>query len=304
MDDMVTVFALPEQPVRGRAIHTGAAINAALKCDAGRERYPPLVARMLGEAMMVGALVAKALKFDGRMIVQCHGTNEGAISLLVADCHTDGSMRGYARWDEAMLKEITADNRNPGADVLLGGGTFSMTIDQGAEMDQYQGLAPIEGQTLGECAQNYFEQSEQIPTIVKMALGQVQDAGLERWRGGAIMIQKIADDEARGDTADAWMTATTLLGTVSDAELIDPELSQNRLLFRLFNETGVKVVAQGGVRANCRCSRKRLEATLLSFPIAELRETAENGKLDATCEFCGTEYMFEVEGLAAPEAGA
>ena len=299
LDDVVTVFSLDGKPVRGRAIHAGAAIDAALKGPDGAERYPPLVARMLGEAMMVGALVAKALKFDGRLIVQCHGTNEGAISLLVADCHTDGSIRGYARWDDAMLKEVTLDNRNPGADALLGRGTFSMTIDQGVHMDQYQGLAPIEGTTLGECAQSYFVQSEQIPTRVKMALGRVQGAdGPEMWRGGAIMIQKIADDAARGDTLDAWTTAETLLETVTDAELIDPDLSQNRLLFRLFHEEGVKVIAQGGVRANCKCSRERLEATLRSFPVEELRDTAEDGKLEATCEFCGVEYVFEVESLS------
>ena len=300
LDDHVTVFGIDGQPVRGRAVHLGPAIHSALTGPEGEERYPPLVARMLGEAMMVGALVARALKFDGRLVVQCHGTNEGAISLLVADCSSDGDIRGYARWDEDMLKQVTLDNRNPDAEALLGGGTFSMTIDQGPDMDQYQGLAPIEGATLGACAESYFNQSEQIPTRVRMAIGQVQDAGAEpEWRGGAVMIQKVADDEARGDTADAWNTAETLLNTVTDAELIDPAVSQNRLLFRLFHEEGVRILSQGAITANCKCSRERLEATLRSFEADAVEEMAENDIISANCEFCGTVYDFPIAELLA-----
>jgi len=137
-------------------------------------RYPDLISRLLGEAMLIGALVTQALKFKGRLVIQCHGTNEGAISLLMADCTTDGAIRGYARWDDQSL---------------------SMTIDQGPDMDQYQGLAAIQGESLSECAQHYFEQSEQIPTEIKLAVGQVQNPGSEpTWRGGGMMIQKIADD--------------------------------------------------------------------------------------------------------------
>ena len=310
LDDVVTVFSIDGQPVRGRAVHVGEALDAALTGPDGEARYPELVARMLGEAMMVGALVARALKFDGRLVVQCHGTNEGAISLLMADCSTGGDIRGYARWDEDKLREITLDSRNPGADALLGGGTFSMTIDQGPDMDQYQGLAPIEGHTLGACAESYFNQSEQLPTRIRMAIGQAQEPGGEpRWRGGAIMIQKIADDELRGDTANAWATAEALLGTVTDEELIDPDLSQNRLLFRLFHEAGVKVLSQGSVQANCRCSRERLESTLRSFERASLEEMADQDgspgdrTITANCEFCGTTYDFPLDALFEGEAG-
>jgi molecular chaperone Hsp33 len=112
-DDEVTVFQLDEQPVRGRAVNLGAALAEALTGPNGETRYPDAVARLLGEAMLIGALVTQALKFKGRLVVQCHGTNDGAVSLLMADCTTDGAIRGYARWDEAMLKEIMLDNRAP-----------------------------------------------------------------------------------------------------------------------------------------------------------------------------------------------
>ncbi len=292
-DDIVTTFQLDGQPVRGRAVHLGSAIDKAIG-----GRYPDLVGRLLGEAMMIGAIVAQALKFDGRLVVQCHGTNAGAVSLLMADCTTDGNVRGYARWDAEQLKMIQLDNRNPGADVLLGGGTFAMTIDQGPDMDQYQGLSAIEGASLSACAEHYFRQSEQIPTRIHLACGQVQKPGEPpKWRGGGMMIQKIANDDFRGDTDDAWDTAKALFTTITDAELIDPDLTQNSLLYRLFHENGVRVIETASVQAKCQCSRKRLLATLKSFDKTALEDMTEDGIIKANCEFCDTDYVFPLAEL-------
>ena len=293
-DNHVTIFQLDQSPVRGRAVHLGNALDQAI----GHDRYPVEVARMLGEAMMISALVARALKFEGRLIVQCHGTNAGAISLLMADCTSDGHIRGYARWDEAQLKMIRLDSRNPGADTLLGGGTFSMTIDQGPDTDQYQGLAAIEGASLAECAEHYFRQSEQIPTRVKLACGQVQTPGNNaQWRGGGMLIQQVASDEARGATHTDWETATALFDTITDAELIDPDTTQNTLLYRLFHEGGVRVVENAPIEARCGCSADRLHNTLRSFDDAALSDMAEDEAIVATCEFCAAEYRFELKDV-------
>ena len=292
-DNLVAVFQLDGQPVRGRAVHLGEALDKALG-----QRYPDIVARLLGEAMMLCAIVARSLKFDGRLVIQCHGTNDGAISLLLADCTTLGAIRGYARWDKDKLKEIQLDSRMPGAQTLLGGGTFSMTIDQGADMDQYQGLAAIEGERLSDCAEHYFEQSEQIPTKIHLACGQLQRPGGDpMWRGGGIMIQKIADDELRGDTKNAWVTAQSLFETITDAELVDPDVSQNRLLYRLFHEDGVRVIQTSPIEAKCTCSRERLENTLKAFDSTALQDMAENGEIKANCEFCDTDYIFALDDL-------
>ena len=271
----------------------GSALNKALGT-----RYPDVVARLLGEAMLISAIVAQSLKFDGRLVIQCHGTNKGVVSLLMSDCTTDGHVRGYARWDEASLKELKLDNRNPGAEDLLGGGTFSMTIDQGPDMDQYQGLSAIEGARLSDCAEHYFKQSEQIPTEIRLVCGQLQEPGKDPvWRGGGVMIQKIAEDVTRGDTVEAWDTARALFQTLSDAELLDPELSQNDLLYRLFHEDGVRVVETSPIEAKCKCSRERLENTLKSFEKEALADMAENGVIDANCEFCDTTYEFAIADL-------
>lgn len=299
-DDEVSVFQLDNQPVRGRSVNLGAALHQALTGPEGEERYPEPIARLLGEAMLIGALVTQALKFDGRLVVQCHGTNEGAVSLLMADCTTDGAIRGYVRWDDLKLKEIRLDSRNPGANILLGGGTFSMTIDQGPDMDQYQGLAAIQGARLSDCAEHYFKQSEQIPTEISLAVGQVQTEGkAPSWRGGGMMIQKIANDKSRSDTQDAWDMARSLFGTLSDAELLDPELSQNKLLFRLFHEDGVRIVERHKISGDCRCSRERLENTLKSFEASALKDMSEDGAtIKANCEFCATDYIFELSDLS------
>ncbi len=294
--DHVTVFQLDGQPIRGRAVKLGPALDSALN-PGGKARYPDNVARLLGEAMMTGALVAQSLKFEGRLVVQCHGTNDGAISLLIADCTTDGNIRGYARWNAEKLKELELDSRNPGADILLGGGTFSMTIDQGPDMDQYQGIAAIEGTSLSSCAEHYFNQSEQIPTRIQLACGQSVDGAGASWSGAGMMIQKIADDEAREDTALPWETAQQLFATLTDAELVDPALSTDRLLYRLFHEEGVRVVDTHQVNADCRCSRERLLDTLKSFEASALEDMAEKGIITANCEFCATEYRFPVSEI-------
>lgn len=294
--DLVTVFQLDKQPIRGRTVKLGPALDQALNPH-GEARYPESVARLLGEAMMTGALVAQSLKFKGRLVVQCHGTNEGAVSLLMADCTTDGHIRGYARWNADKLKEIELDTRNPGADILLGAGTFSMTIDQGPDMDQYQGISAIEGTSLSSCAEHYFNQSEQIPTRIKLACGQSLDTDGAHWSGGGMMIQKIADDEARADATPPWETAQQLFATLSDAELIDPELTTDTLLYRLFHEDGVRVVETHNVNANCRCSRERLLDTLKSFDQKALQDMAEDNVISATCEFCATDYKFPLDEI-------
>lgn len=280
-------------PVRGRAVRLPTALQTALA-----DRYPTDVARLLGEAMMIGALVARSLKFDGRLVVQCHGTNEGAISLLMADCTTDGHIRGYARYDEAALKSVLLDNRNPGAEAMLGGGTFSMTIDQGPETDLYQGLAEIRGRDLSDCAEHFFEQSDQIPTFMRLAVGQDISADGPVWSGGGIMIQRVAEDDVRGETDDVYATAKTLMATVEPAELIDPDLPMDQLLYRLFNEDGVRALDRQPVHAECRCSRQRLENTLKSFDKDALKDTADHdGMIRARCEFCDTEYVFPVSEM-------
>ena len=287
-DDLVAPFQIESQPVRGRIVRLGAAVDDILT----RHAYPDSVANLLGEACALAALVGASLKFDGRLILQAQG--DGPVAYVVADYDTKGDLRGYCRFDEARVAEACQGFARPGAKTLLGDGVFIMTIDQGQDMERYQGVTPIEGETLALCAETYFAQSEQTPTRVLLATAQVHDSGPDRWRAGGMIIQNIAGDAARGSTDEAWETVTALFKTLGEEELVDPTISPGTLLFRLFHEEGVRLFEPVQLRAHCRCSEERIKSVLGSFP-AEERATMveEDGHIHITCEYCSRLYQVE-----------
>jgi molecular chaperone Hsp33 len=173
---------------------------------------------------------------------------------------------------------------------------FMMTVDQGSDMDRYQGITDIQGETLALCAEQYFAQSEQTPTRLRLSVGR-SEAG---WRAGGLLIQHIAEDDARGPTAEAWRRTQILFETTGEDELVDPELSSNQLLFRLFHEDGVRVFDPKPLHAFCRCNLPRIEAVLKSFDVAERADMVEpDGKIHVTCEYCSKVYAVAPESLAA-----
>ena len=288
-DDIVAPFQIEDAPVRGRVARLGEVIHEVLT----RHDYPEPVANLLGEACALAALVGASLKFDGRLIVQAQG--DGPVSLAVADHDTTGALRGYCRFDPDKVAEASQGFLRPGARTLLGKGVFVMTIDQGPEMDRYQGITPIEGETLALCAETYFAQSEQTPTRVRLAVGQLAtDEGFV-WRAGGLLIQNIAGDEdARGSFEDTWTRAQALFETVGEDELIDPTVPAERLLWRLFHEDGVRLFRANPLRAFCRCSPERILGVLQSFPAEEREEMVEaDGKIRVTCEYCSRVYDVE-----------
>ncbi len=288
-DNQTAALTIGGGLVRGRIVCMGDALDNILR---GHD-YPDVVARLLGEAVMISVLVARALKFEGKLMVQAQGTNEGAVSLVAAECTTSGEVRGYARYDEISLSGILKDNKNPDAKALMGGGTFAMTIDQGAKTDLYQGLSAIEGASLGDCAEHYFAQSEQIPTRLKLSVGELQSGSDNlQWRGSALMVQKIADDEAREESGEAWDLSKAVMGTLSDEEFLDPDLPSETLLYRLFHEQGVALLEAQNIEAKCTCSKERLLAAIKNFDKAAQEEMLENGIIKAKCQFCNTDYEF------------
>jgi molecular chaperone Hsp33 len=158
-------------------------------------------------------------------------------------------------------------------------------------MERYQGITPIEGETLALCAERYFDQSEQTPTRVRLAVGQVQtDAGLV-WRAGGMMLQNIAEDDARGSTQDVWERAQALFVTLGEDELVDPLAPPEVLLFRLFHEDGVRLEQARPLKAFCRCSQERIMTVLQSFSAEERADMVEaDGRIRVTCEYCSRVY--------------
>jgi molecular chaperone Hsp33 len=291
-DDLVGAFRIEGEPVRGRLARLGPAIDEILNGHA----YPEPVANLLGEACALAALVGSNLKFDGRLILQAQGS--GPVRFVVADYDTSGGLRGYCRFDADEVAKASEGFQRPGARSLLGDGVFVMTVDQGPDMDRYQGVTAIEGETLALCAEQYFAQSEQTPTRVRLAVGQADDGAGPRWRAGGVLIQFIAPDEARGSTEEAWERTQALFETIGEDELIDPSLASNTLLWRLFHEDGVRVFGSKPLRAFCRCSQARIEGVLKSFPASDRAEMVEaDGKIRVTCEYCSRVYAVEPTAL-------
>jgi molecular chaperone Hsp33 len=290
-DDAVTAFQIEGEPVRGRLARVGAAIDEILRAH----DYPEPVANLLGEACALAALVGSNLKFEGRLIVEARG--DGPVRFVVADYDTTGGLRGYCGFDAEAVAGVSTGFARPGAKSLIGRGHFMMTVDQGPDMDRYQGVTLIEGETLALCAEQYFAQSEQTPTRVRLAVGQAaKDGG--RWRAGGMLIQSVAEDDARGSTTEAWQRTQAFFETIGEDELLDPELSSQHLLFRLFHEDGVRVFDPKPLRAFCRCSQQRIETVLKSFPAAERAEMVEDdGQIHVTCEYCSRVYAVEPQAL-------
>ena len=289
-DDAVTAFQIEGEPVRGRLARLGPAVDEILRAHA----YPEPVANLLGEACALASLVGSNLKFDGRLIVEARG--DGPVRFVVADYDTSGGLRGYCGFDAEAVEAASGGFARPGARSLLGSGHFMMTVDQGPDMDRYQGVTAIEGETLALCAEQYFAQSEQTPTRVRLAVGQADGV----WRAGGMLIQSVAEDDARGSTTEAWIRTQAFFETVGEDELTDAELSSQHLLFRLFHEDGVRVFGSQPLRAFCRCSQDRIETVLKSFDAAERADMVEDdGRIRVTCEYCSRTYAVEPQVLEA-----
>jgi molecular chaperone Hsp33 len=307
VDDAALPFEIAALDLRGRLTRLGPALDDIL----AKHDYPPAVGKLLGEAIVLTTLLGSSLKFDGRFILQTQ--TDGPVSFLIVDFQAPDRLRAYARFDAKRL----AEGLDSGA--LLGHGHLAMTIDQGADMSRYQGLVALEGGTLEDAAHEYFLRSEQIPTRVRLAVGEEWRGGdgegpKHRWRAGGMLLQFLpkAPERARqpdlhpGDAPqgvvthtvaedDAWVEGQSLIATVEDVELIDPDLSGERLLYRLFHERGVRVFPPLPLRAQCSCSRDAVASMLASFAPNDRADMVKDGKVVVTCEFCSSVYQFTPE---------
>ena len=310
-DNLLQPFQIESMAAQGRLVRLGDAVQAVVSAH----DYPPDVARVLGEAQAIAGVIAGTLKFDGVLTFQIKG--DGPVNMLVVDVTSDGAMRGYAQFDDKKLAAVSAQPgavKGPRQDVprLFGGGYLALTVDQGPDTERYQGIVPLEGATLTDCAHTYFRQSVQLDAVLKVAVDRVADAdGAMCWRAGALILQKLeqrgpqqqSGDEHDPDSDDAWRRAVALLGSCTSAELLDPALHPNDLLYRLFNEDGVRVFEPSPLSMRCRCSRDRVENVLRSFPRSEIADMKIGDDVIVTCEFCNESYKFDPVAIDEMYAG-
>jgi molecular chaperone Hsp33 len=318
VDDTILPFAVEALDLRGRVVRLGPAVDTILRGHA----YPPPVAKLLGEAIVLTAMLGSVLKFEGRFILQTQ--TDGPVSMLVVDFRTPGRVRACARFDKGRVAAAIEARADDGG-ALLGRGHLAMTVDQGPDTARYQGLVALEGKNLEHAAHEYFLRSEQIPTKVRIAVGEEVSAGADgarhRWRAGGIVLQFLPKDPKRAEQADldpgdapqgmaphvvpvddAWAEGQSLVATVADVELIDPTISSERLLYRLFHERGVRVYNSKDLAAVCSCSREGVEAMLRNFSQDDRDHMVENGVIRVTCEFCSSTYVFKPDEVAEPRA--
>ncbi|MBO6758403.1 MAG: Hsp33 family molecular chaperone [Roseibium sp.] len=308
--DAVRPFAVEGLDVRGRVVALGPVVETVLS----RHDYPEPVSRLLAEAMVLTSLLGTSLKFQGRFTLQAQ--TDGPVSMLVVDFTSPNALRAYASYDADAVDALSAAKKAT-AETLLGKGHLALTIDQGKHMQRYQGLVELDGISLEEVARRYFARSEQIPTEVRLAVGELYtrlegERPQKGWTAGGILIQFLPDTPDRmrqadlhpGDAPDgtelhtleeddAWVEAKALVETVKDLELTDPDISVERLLFRLFHERGVRLFEPQPIVDRCQCSRDKVAGILSGFDAAELEDMTIDSKIVVTCEFCSTRYEFD-----------
>lgn len=305
-DDIVLPYRVEALDTRGRAVRLGPLLDALLV----RHAYPPQVEKLLAEAIAITALMGTSLKFDGRFQLQTK--SDGPVNMLVVDLSTPSALRAYARFDEARLAALGAGATSGD---LLGQGYLGFTVEQSALQSRYQGMVALDGQGLEAAAMQYFKQSEQIPSAIRLAVAEHHVAGGgRRWRVGGVLAQFLPAAPERMQQADlhpgdapegtlrhempeddAWVEAKLLVGSTEDIELVDPDLGLDRLLYRLFNERGVRVSDPVPMLDQCRCSEDKIRETLAQFAAEELADMREaDGAIAVTCEFCSRKYRLSI----------
>ncbi|HOO50380.1 MAG TPA: Hsp33 family molecular chaperone HslO [Alphaproteobacteria bacterium] len=291
-DSRYLTFDLERANLRGRIIRLGSVLNQIID----PHPYPEKVAKLVAETVTLSVLLSSMLKFEGVFILQAQG--EGPVFRLVSDVTSAGDARGTAGFDKEELEKLLKDNPEPSIGELIKNGYLAFTVDQGEHMDRYQGIVELKGQNLEDSIHHYFDQSEQIGTAIKMAVEKDEDG---KWRGGAVMLQHIPENEMipqdHKPVHENWNRARILLETCTKEELLDPKLHDETLLYRLFHEEGVRVFTPQPIQKGCRCTPEKLQSILALLSEDDREHATVNGEIAMTCEFCNKDFKFDPKDI-------
>lgn len=289
-EDCLLNFTIPGRDARGRVVRLGPLLQEIL----GAHDYPPAITHLLAEALVVTALVGGLLKdTDGQMTMQAQTTG-GIVDLLVCD-FKGGALRGYVDFDRERLTHVGA---NPSLEQLFGEGYLAVTFDLPTDDGRYQGIVPLAGESLAQACETYFAQSEQVPTLIRVAVS----SGPDGCCAAGLLAQHLPDGEAGRERLHArfihpeWEHVAVMAGSIRHAELLDPGLTMEALVWRLFHEESEVRVERGAALARgCRCSTAHYEAVLGRFPEEERADMrSDNGKILVDCAFCSRQFAIEL----------
>lgn len=289
--DQAIGFALPERHARGRLVRLGRVLDEILSAH----DYPAPIARILSEALVLTALLGATLKDAGGQLTLQAQTEAGVIDLLVAD-YRAGELRGYIRFDGDRLAEQPS---RPSLFALFGKGYLAITFDQAVSGERYQGIVPLEGGSLAEAVEHFFAQSEQIPSLVRLAL----DA--KGHVAGGVLLQHLPEGEQGRERLHArldhpeWDHVRILAETIRAEELTDPALPLDALLWRLFHdEEEVRILSTIGLSRGCRCNYEHVRGVLARFGAEERAEMVDDdGFISVDCEFCSRVFPVKISDL-------
>ena len=288
--DEALSFTIPGRNARGRVVRLGGVLDQILSAH----DYPAPIARTLSEALVMTALLGSLLKEpDGQITMQAQ-TQGGIVDLLVCDFR-GGELRGYVRFDRERLGELPTHRD---LHALFGKGYLAITFDLPLAEERYQGIVPLEGSSLAEAAQHYFSQSEQLPSLVRLA---VNDTG---HIAGGFLLQHLPDGEEGRDRLHTrldhpeWEHVRTLAETIKGHELTDPALPLDSVLWRLFHEEEVRVFDAQRLEKGCRCNFDYVRSVIARFGPAERADMVdEDGFISVDCEFCSRIFPISLEDL-------
>lgn len=280
---------------RGRAVRLGPALDAIL----ANHNYPAVIEALLAEALALTALLGALLKdAEGQMTLQAQ-TENGIVDLLVCD-YLNGELRGYVRHDAERLAEA---GPNPSLFALFGKGYLAITFDQATTRERYQGIVPLEGESLAQAAESFFTQSEQIPSIVRLAVGRSEKG----WTAGGILFQHLPEGEegrerihTKLDHPD-WPHVAVLAGSVKAGELLDRLLPLDELVWRLFHEEEeVRILPAVSLSRGCRCDPAYVRSVIARFPVEERAAmVGDDGFIRVDCAFCATDFPIGLDEIDA-----
>jgi len=293
--DRGVAFLIPGRSLRGRLVRLDAVLNDVLSAHA----YPPVVERLVAEALVLACLLGTMLKDDAGQLTLQAQTDNGPVSLLVAD-YKGGAVRGYAQYDVDKLAEV---GPSPSLFGLFGKGFLALTFDLATTGERYQGIVPLEGDSLAQAAEHYFAQSEQIPSVAQIAVR--HDPG-EACVAAGLLLQHIPEGEVgrdrlhvRHDHPD-WEHGAIMARTLKDAELTDVALPLTDIVWRLFHQEGeIRVTEETDVVKGCRCDSAHFASVLSRFPAEERGDMAdEKGDIVVDCAFCSRKFAIPLGDLA------
>ena len=294
MNDKCISFNLDNNLFRGRIVR----LDKVLADIFAPRQYPQNVASAMAETTALGVMLASLMKYDGFFTLQMQG--DGPISVLVTDITSKGEVRTAAKFDAAKMAAAQELRKTAGeleaTPHWLGHGSLIFTVDQGKNTDLYQGIVDLQGKTLAECAMRYFKQSEQIDTYLRLFVRQ-NDNG--NWQSAGILIQKMPanggskTDIAENNITQLWDEAKILTDSLQEKEIFDSSLALEDILYRLYHEHNVASIKENEYHFGCRCSREKLFATLSNMKSDDIDALVQDGKITATCNFCGQTYTFD-----------